>query len=121
MKRMRLQILVTLVTMFVVAFVISGFYSVETLKSSFITVTVVKDGIIAMLAYLFYLWLHMTRYKKLAYATIFLIFFILLLIAFSDWGVNTLGGPSWKHIVMMVPYTISCQIARKQVEIIREG
>ena len=115
MKRMKLQIFVTLVMMFVVAAVISGLYSVVAMKSSFITLNVIVDGILAMIAYLFYLWFHMTRYKWLAYAIILLV----LLMAFSE-GVNILSVWSWKATIMIVYYNISFQIARKQVEIIRE-
>lgn len=119
MKRMKLQIFVTLVMMFVVATVISGLYSVVAMKSSFITLSVIVDGILAMIAYLFYLWFHMTRYKWLAYAIIFSIVLLVLLIAFSE-GVNILSVWNWKATIMIVYYNISFQIARKQVEIIRE-
>lgn len=116
MKRMRLQVAVTFFILFVIASIISGIYNVVSMKN-FFTLQVIEEGIFAAIVYLIYLWLSTRRNKLKAYIcfVIFGILLLLLIVAFSHWGVdNILSSWNWKNSVMIVYYTISFRIAEEQ-------
>ena len=121
MKEMKRQIIITCLIVSIIGTIISGSYNVIALQKNFFTAGSFVEGLVVALVYLIYLWIKLKQREKIFYIIFIIFIFLLLIFLFFERDVvKEVITFNWKETAMVVLYSNSFTIAKKQVELSQE-